>query len=109
MSGANVDQVFKSAAEAAHGELNRIMNEFELLRLRRERIEKVADALRPLVEAAQLSVSADAFAVPAPVQPEVPAATPAVQVAPAAPAAPDGPFDALQRQISFALGRAAVA
>lgn len=106
MSGVNLDQVFGTAAEAAQLELGKVMNEIEQLRLRRERIEKVAEALRPLIESAQFSLSTDQFATPVPSAPERPVAAP---VAPTAPAAPEGAFDALQRQISFALGRAAVA
>jgi hypothetical protein len=100
MSGANQDHVYRAASDAAHVELNSILHEIDQLRLRREQIQKVAESLRPLVESAQQYIPADPYAVSAPIETEHDVEPVAVS---------DGPFDPIKRQISFALGKAAVA
>lgn len=41
-------EVYRFAFEEANSELNQIVGEFEQLRLRKDKIEKVVEALKPL-------------------------------------------------------------
>ncbi|HWT65159.1 MAG TPA: hypothetical protein VN151_03525 [Terracidiphilus sp.] len=42
------EEVYRFAFDEANAELTQIMNEFEQLRQRKDRIEKVVEALKPL-------------------------------------------------------------
>jgi hypothetical protein len=46
-------EVYRVAFDEANAELSEILGKFELLRLRKDRIEKVVEALKPLVAAAE--------------------------------------------------------
>ena len=53
-------EVYRFAFDEANSELTQILNEFEQLRLRKDRIEKVVEALKPLaVGEAQAAASGE--------------------------------------------------
>jgi hypothetical protein len=80
--GASMRQdVYRVAFDEASAELSEILGKFELLRLRKDRIEKVVEALKPLV----LLESQAPVGSPAERQP-VPMEVPSSHVAPAEPA-----------------------
>ena len=63
--GASMRQeVYRVAFDEASAELSEILSKFEQLRLRKDRIEKVVDALKPLVASESLVPSAERVAVP---------------------------------------------
>lgn len=59
-------EVYRVAYDEANAELSEILSKFEQLRLRKDRIEKVVEALKPLalVEDGQTSVSDRSAALP---------------------------------------------
>ena len=52
-------EVYRVAYDEASAELSEILAKFELLRVRKDRIEKVVDALKPLVIAYESTVRAE--------------------------------------------------
>jgi len=94
-------EVYRVAYDEASAELSEILARFEHLRLRKDRIEKVVEALKPLVVSNEVRNSA-----PAPVpertvpQPAEPAVVPAAAVA-AQPVAAGTPFP-LQQSVDEA-------
>jgi hypothetical protein len=50
-------EVYRVAFDEANAELSEILGKFELLRLRKDRIEKVVEALKPLVAASESTAS----------------------------------------------------
>ncbi|MGA2729487.1 MAG: hypothetical protein ABSE96_16895 [Terracidiphilus sp.] len=46
-------EVYRFAFDEANAELNQIVGEFEQLRMRKERVEKVVEALKPLAASDQ--------------------------------------------------------
>ncbi|HUD57676.1 MAG TPA: hypothetical protein VMR02_20770 [Terracidiphilus sp.] len=58
-------EVYRVAFDEASAELSEILSKFEQLRLRKDRIEKVVDALKPLVASESLAPSAERIAAPA--------------------------------------------
>lgn len=83
--GANMRQeVYRVAYDEASAELSEILAKFEQMRLRKDRIEKVVEALKPLVSMSDIAGPSDRSA--APVERPVPAieqAVPPVQGTPA--------------------------
>jgi hypothetical protein len=64
-------EVYRVAFDEANAELSEILGKFELLRLRKDRIEKVVEALKPLVAAAEAQAAGSSAAPaerPAPVE-----------------------------------------
>ena len=63
-------EVYRVAFDEARAELNEILGKFEQLRLRKDRIEKLVEALKPLITGYDLPVSSAeqsvAVAVPQP-------------------------------------------
>jgi len=51
--------VYRFAYEEASSELNEIVKDFDQLRVRKERIEKVLDALKPLADADAQALATD--------------------------------------------------
>jgi uncharacterized membrane protein len=79
-------EVYRVAYDEASAELSEILGRFELLRLRKDRVEKVVEALKPLVaEAAAAERSAAPERQPLPI--EVPVRTSAEPVQSNAPSA----------------------
>lgn len=67
--GASMRQeVYRVAYDEASAELSEILGRFEQLRLRKDRVEKVVEALKPLVMAAQAETAAMAERVSAPAE-----------------------------------------
>jgi hypothetical protein len=58
-------EVYRVAFDEASAELSEILSKFEQLRLRKDRIEKVVEALKPLVGTESSVASAERNAVPA--------------------------------------------
>jgi hypothetical protein len=58
--------VYRFAHEEASSELNEIVKEFDNLRIRKERIEKLLDALKPLADLEAQPLAADHQAADAP-------------------------------------------
>jgi hypothetical protein len=58
-------EVYRVAFDEASAELSEILSKFEQLRVRKDRIEKVVDALKPLVASESLAPSAERIAAPA--------------------------------------------
>jgi hypothetical protein len=50
-------EVYRVAFDEANAELSEILGKFELLRLRKDRIEKVVEALKPLVASSETTAS----------------------------------------------------
>ena len=48
-------EVYRVAYDEAHAELTEILGKFEQLRVRKDRIEKVVEALKPLLSTATIS------------------------------------------------------
>ncbi len=65
-------EVYRVAFDEASAELSEILSKFEQLRLRKDRIEKVVDALKPLVASESLAPSAERIAAPVERQPGEP-------------------------------------
>ena len=59
MSQDNRQGVYRDALDAAHVELNDIQGQFELLRLRKDRVEKVLEALKPMLGGEAPAAGAD--------------------------------------------------
>jgi hypothetical protein len=98
------DNSYRAAFNTASAELNEVYREFEQLRVRKEKVEKVIDALKPLVggqNAAWESSAAPVSSEPAQYYAEPQAAVPA-------PARQDASasVDAVQRRIDGILGLA---
>ncbi|HZB89153.1 MAG TPA: hypothetical protein VE291_10875 [Terracidiphilus sp.] len=78
-------EVYRVAFDEASAELSEILTRFELMRLRKDRLEKVVEALKPLIaaaaEAAPPMPSPSVERAPAPVMP-VPSLVPAPAAAP---------------------------
>jgi hypothetical protein len=51
-------EVYRVAFDEANAELSEILGKFELLRLRKDRIEKVVEALKPLIAGAETQTAA---------------------------------------------------
>ena len=63
-------EVYRVAFDEAHAELNEILGKFEQLRLRKDRIEKVVEALKPLLSGSDIHMRpADRTSAPAERQP----------------------------------------
>jgi uncharacterized membrane protein len=58
-------EVYRVAFDEASAELSEILSKFEQLRLRKDRIEKVVDALKPLVASESSAPSAERMVAPA--------------------------------------------
>ena len=107
------DNSYRAAFLTASAELNEVFREVEQLHIRKDRVEKVLEALKPLLEAANPSIEREAAPaplsyepaqrsaeyVPAPVQAPVPAAAAPRLEAPAQ-------ADPIQRRIDSILGLA---
>jgi hypothetical protein len=80
-------EVYRVAYDEASAELSEILVKFEQLRTRKDRVEKVVDALKPLVTAMDAAAAAErsAIAERQPVAVEVPVRVPAEPVQSAAP------------------------
>jgi hypothetical protein len=61
-------EVYRVAFDEASAELSEILGRFEQLRLRKDRVEKVVEALKPLVTSAEAALAAAADRNPAPVE-----------------------------------------
>lgn len=70
-------EVYRVAYDEASAELSEILGKFEQLRLRKERVEKVVEALKPLIASNEFHSRAQAPA-PAPERPSIPVERPAV-------------------------------
>jgi hypothetical protein len=57
-------EVYRVAFDEASAELSEILGKFEQLRLRKDRVEKVVEALKPLVSAAEAAVAAERAPAP---------------------------------------------
>jgi hypothetical protein len=68
--------VYRFAHEEASSELTEIVKEFDNLRIRKERIEKLLEALKPLADVEAQGLSADAQSVDSPGYSFQPAAGP---------------------------------
>jgi hypothetical protein len=112
-------EVYRVAFDEANAELSEILGKFELLRLRKDRIEKVVDALKPLV-ALNESAAAATERGPAATERQAPVeATSAHAPAESAPAAPSPmPYavqpatqssDPFARRIESAVGQSSAA
>jgi hypothetical protein len=69
-------EVYRVAYDEASAELSEILGKFEQLKLRKDRVEKVVEALKPLIQGVEAASSSERSAVPAERQPaavEVPA------------------------------------
>jgi len=100
--GASMRQdVYRVAFDEANAELSEILGKFELLRLRKDRIEKVVEALKPLVTLeGQTSAGASAERQQVPV--EVPSPHASAEPAPVAAASNPIPYPAQQGSDPFA-------
>jgi len=58
-------EVYRVAYDEASAELSEILGKFEQLRLRKDRIEKVVEALKPLIAVSEVAVSPERSAVQA--------------------------------------------
>ncbi|MGA7857139.1 MAG: hypothetical protein WCA11_04400 [Terracidiphilus sp.] len=106
-------EVYRVAYDEAKSELGEILGKFEALRLRKDRIEKVVEALKPLLGADAQTAFAEkqapaperqpAFAVPEPIHQ---VADPVPQ---AVPQAVDQGSDPFQRRVDAAVGLGSVA
>ncbi|HET6170255.1 MAG TPA: hypothetical protein VFE01_08745 [Terracidiphilus sp.] len=117
MSEKNYDKAYLEALNAARADLGEIQAKFELLKARRERMQAIADSLRPLIEAAPQIIAPNqpvavaspesqpeaidphSFLIQNPVEP-IPTAKEQVE---------DPSPDSLEQRISRVLGMAAVA
>lgn len=101
--------VYRIAYEEASAELSDILTRFDLLRQRKERIEKVVEALKPLVgsnEARAGAASATLAAKPEPAA-EVPAPAPANPTGtphPPVPVSADEAADPFARRVENVMG-----
>jgi hypothetical protein len=103
---------YRAAFQTASAELNEVFREVERLCLRKEKVEKVLDALKPLLDSPRLSIERE-LAAPSlasePVQPEEEFAPEAAQTEEVAAASAryeaPGP-DPIQRRIDSILGLA---
>ncbi|MGA7858429.1 MAG: hypothetical protein WCA11_10910 [Terracidiphilus sp.] len=68
--------VYRFAHEEASSELNEIVKEFDNLRIRKERIEKLLDALKPLADLETPALAGDQPSADAPGYTFQPAASP---------------------------------
>ena len=111
------DQAYLAALNASRAELGEILAKFEMLEARRERMQKIADSLRPLIES-EPQVLTPIHTVPAaspepsspPMDPHYFMIQDPVESAPAAKEqGEEYPLDSIQQRISSALGMAAVA
>lgn len=80
-------EVYRVAYDEASAELSEILGKFEQMRLRKDRVEKVVEALKPLVFANEAAAAAERTAVPErqPLPVEVPARAAAEPVQSSAP------------------------
>ena len=109
------DQAYLAALNASRAELGEILAKFELLNARRDRMQKVADSLKPLIESEQqvitpIHIAAVASPEPCsdPTDPHYFMVQNPVESAPIVKEqAEDHPLDSIQRRISSALGMAA--
>lgn len=106
------DNSYRAAFLTASAELNEVFREVEQLRIRKDRVEKVMEALKPLLESNARDYERDLVAVPfapEPAQAAVEYEAPS-QPAAAAPVAPrnEAPVsaDPIQRRINSILGLA---
>jgi hypothetical protein len=76
--------VYRVAFDEANAELSEILGKFELLRLRKDRIEKVVEALKPLVA---LNEQQPGLGAPAPERQPIPVDAPSAHPAPVEPVA----------------------
>jgi len=109
-------EVYRVAYDEASAELSEILGRFEQLRLRKDRVEKVVDALKPLVMAVEAAAAAERNLIPErqalPV--EVPARVPAEPVQAAAPSSIPYPVqqptsDPFSRRMETAVGQSGTA
>jgi len=70
-------EVYRVAFDEASAELSEILAKYEQLRLRKERVEKVVEALKPLIASNEFFARAQAPAA-APERPSIPVERPAV-------------------------------
>ena len=82
-------EVYRVAFDEASAELSEILNKFEQLRVRKERVEKVVDALKPLIQATEAAAAPGAERQPLPIE------------VPAGHAAPDYPQPAAPSPIPY--------
>lgn len=110
-------EVYRVAFDEASAELSEILGKFELLRLRKDRIEKVVEALKPLVAALE---SQPAASNPVPLERQAPvemssqyAAPEPVQTAPSPIPYPVQPVmqnsDPFARRMESAVGQSSAA
>ena len=108
------DNNYRAAFLAASAELNEIFREVQRLRIRKDQVEKVVEAIKPMLDTQAPSYERELIATPLSSEPAQFAAelAPAPEPVPvaAAPAVPrnesPAPGDAIQRRIDSILGLA---
>ncbi|MGA8732257.1 MAG: hypothetical protein WB608_26115 [Terracidiphilus sp.] len=111
------DQAYLAAFDASRTELGEILAKFELLQARRETMEKIVEALKPIIDSTPELVIKDQETASAPVESRDEPLDPhcflvqhqAEYVPAANEQAQDASLDSIQRRISSALGMGAVA
>ena len=81
-------EVYRVAYDEATAELSEILSKFEQLRLRKDRIEKVVEALKPLISVSETQPSPERSVMPV----ERQVAAPEPQMAPPQPPAQNPPI-----------------
>jgi hypothetical protein len=101
------DNSYRAAFHAANEELNELYREVEMLRMRKDRVEKVLDALKPLLDLPAQNLSKELASEPVQHNAEYAAAPAQAAPAPSTPrneAANSG--DPFQKRIDSILGLA---
>ena len=112
-------EVYRVAYDEASAELSEILGRFEQLRLRKDRVEKVVDALKPLVMAVEAAAAAERSAAqerqqPLPVEVQAPVRASAEPVQSTAPSPIPYPVqqptsDPFSRRMETAVGQSGTA
>src|SRR5271165_5345052 len=106
-------EVYRVAFDEAKTELGEILGKFEALRLRKDRIEKVVEALKPLLATETHSPMAERPTVIPDRQPSLSVAEPIHQVTDPVPQpvqqTAEQPSDPFQRRVDTAIGLGSVA
>ncbi|MGO9435716.1 MAG: hypothetical protein ACLPH3_00680 [Terracidiphilus sp.] len=106
-------EVYRVAFDEASAELSEILAKFEQLRVRKDRVEKVVEALKPLVASEAIASSAERAAAPVERQP-VPSEGPGHALSEAGQTAPPSPIpypvqqpasDPFSRRIETSVGQ----
>jgi hypothetical protein len=111
------DQAYVAALDAARVELGEILAKFEVMQVRRERMQNIIEALKPLIDSGQPLIARDQEAAGSSSEPGSEPTAPQCFVIQnqaeftpiAKEQAQDNSLDTIQRRISSALGMAAVA